>query len=175
MNEQELIATVIAGDDEAYGQLIERYQAGLVRYCFTVTRDEDAAEDIAQEAFIRVFEKLPSYKPEYKFSTWLYRIARNLALKSLRRQTALPLNDEIELVSDDQAVEAAATEEREAAVRAAVAALPANYREAVHLHYWERRDYAEVAEIMGVPSTTIKTWLYRARQELKEKCSGIIG
>lgn len=174
MNEQDTITAVLAGNDEAYGRLVERYQTGLVRYCFTIAKDADAAEDIAQEAFIRAYDKLNRYDPQYKFSTWLYKIAHNLALKSLRRPPDLPFDEELQLAVVDRAAEADEREEREAAVRRAVATLSVNYQTAIHLHYWERRDYEDVAEIMGVPSTTIKTWLYRARQELKEKCHGII-
>jgi len=167
MNEQEIILRVLGGEDNAYGQLIERYQLGLVRYCFTITRDVDESEDIAQEAFIRAYEKLNQYNPDFRFSTWLYKIAHNLALKSLRRPSHLPLNEDLELPADDSAADAREVEEREAAIRRAVFNLPVNYQAVIFLHYWEYRDYCEIAKIMGVPVTTIKNWLYRARQQLK--------
>jgi RNA polymerase sigma-70 factor (ECF subfamily) len=175
MDETKIISAVLAGDDEAYGRLIERYQAGLVRYCLTITRDEDAAEDIAQEAFIRAYDKLDRYDARFKFSTWLYKIAHNLALKSLRRPPDLPFDEELGVAAEDRAAEADAVEEREAAVRRAVAGLSVNYQTVIHLHYWERREYAEIAEIMGVPATTVKTWLYRARQALKDRLGEVVG
>jgi RNA polymerase sigma-70 factor (ECF subfamily) len=167
MNEQEIIRRVLGGEDEAYGQLIERYQLGLVRYCFTITRDVDESEDIAQEAFIRAYDKLNQYNPDFRFSTWLYKIAHNLALKSLRRPSSLPLKEDLGLATDDNETEAREVEEREDAIRRAVTGLPVNYQSVIFLHYWEYRDYCEIAKIMGVPVTTIKNWLYRARQQLK--------
>jgi len=175
MNEQDIITAVLAGNDEAYEQLVDRYQIGLVRYCFTIVHDADAADDIAQEAFIRAYNKLDHYDPKYKFSTWLYKIAHNLALESLRRPADLPYNDEVDMAAEDRATEADSLEAREEAVRQAVATLSVNYQTVIHLHYWEHKEYAEIGEILGVPSTTVKTWLYRARQELKGKCYEIIG
>ncbi len=175
MNEPELIKQICAGDDAAYAQLIERYQRGLVRYCFTIVHDADAAEDIAQEAFIAAYDQLAKYQPEHSFSTWLYRIAHNKAINSLRRPEAVPLDTDAPIPHTDTTREAIEREDREAAVRRAVDRLPVNHRTVIHLHYWEHRPYHEIATVMGVPATTIKTWLFRARQQLKEDCHGIIG
>ncbi len=175
MNDQTLIAQALKGDDAAYGQLIEQYQRGLVRYCFTITRDADSAEDVAQEAFIKAYSQLGKYKKEFGFSTWLYKIAHNIALNSIRKVAPLPLNDDYEIAYEDQTPGVMEREEREAKVRASLDALPVNYRTAIHLHYWDHLSYEEIGEVMQVPSTTIKTWLFRARQQIKEECHGIIG
>ncbi len=170
MDELAIIKRVTSGDDEAYGVLIETYQRGLIRYCYVITKDIDMAEDIAQEAFISAYEQLNKYDPKYKFSTWLYKIAHNKALKSLRKPPALPLEEDFEIPFEDQTQEKLDVEVRESTVRDAVASLPSHYQMAVNLHYWESKDYLEIAEIMNVPATTIKTWLYRARQQVKENC-----
>ncbi len=173
MDELAAIKRVIAGDDDSYGVLIETYQRGLIRYCYTITKDIDMAEDIAQDAFITAYEQLGKYDPKYKFSTWLYKIAHNKALKSLRTPPALPLDEDFDVPFEDHTEEKLEIEARESTVRAAVAKLPEHYQMAVNLHYWENKDYAEISEIMNVPSTTVKTWLYRARQEVKEKCNAL--
>jgi RNA polymerase sigma-70 factor (ECF subfamily) len=169
MNEQEIIRRVISGDNDAYGQLIERYQPGLIRYCYTIVHDPDGAEDIAQEAFIRAYDKLNHYDPDFRFSTWLYKIAHNLALKSLRRRPDLQFDEDAGFTAYDHEQDVSDREDKEEAIRQAVAGLSVNYQSVIFLHYWERRDYTEIADIMGVPTTTIKNWLYRARQELKGK------
>ncbi len=170
MDELETIKRVKGGDDASYAELIEAYQRGLIRYCYTITKDIDVAEDIAQEAFIKAYEQIEKYDPKYKFSTWLYKIAHNGALKSLRKAPVLPFDEEVEIPFEDQTQDKIDIEVRESTVREAVSSLPQHYQMAVNLHYWEDKDYTEIAEIMSVPATTIKTWLYRARLAVKEKC-----
>lgn len=170
MDEIATINRVIAGDVDSYGELIEAYQRGLVRYCYQITKDIDMAEDIAQEAFIAAYEGLSKYDPKFKFSTWLYKIAHNKALKSLRKPLVLPLEEDFDVPFEDHTQEKVEIEARESTVREAVAGLPEHYQMAINLHYWQKKDYEEIAEIMNVPATTVKTWLYRARQGVKEKC-----
>ncbi len=174
MDEQTTIQLVLSGDDAAYGILIEQHQWGLIRFCFTITHDADQAEDIAQEAFIRAYNQLSNYDPSFRFSTWLYRIARNLALNHIRLATPLPLDGQLELQADNDHTQTLDREAREAQVRWAVDQLPEHYRSVIHLHYWDHQPYVAIAAVMGIPESTVKSWLYRARQQLKETCHGII-
>lgn len=175
MEDQDLITQARKGDDAAYGQLVEKYQRGLVRYCYTIVHDADTAEDIAQETFIKAYSQLTKYNAAFGFSTWLYKIAHNVALNNIRKVTTLPLAEDYEIAYVDQVPEVLEREQREAKVRHALDGLPVNFRTAVHLHYWEHKTYEEIASVMQVPDTTVKTWLYRARQQLKEECHEIIG
>ena len=101
-DEQELIAQILDGDEETYASLIDRYEEGLYRHCFRFTHDEDEAEDIAHEAFIEAFVHLDRYNPQFRFSTWLYKIATNLALTHLRKRRTVRLDEgELDRIMSD--------------------------------------------------------------------------
>lgn len=174
MTDEELIRRICAGETELYAQLVEKYYPGLRRYLYVMMKDYYAADDVCQEAFIKAHEKLPTYNASYKFSTWLYQIGRNRALDELRRNKSLPLY--VEAVTDNS--ESTGTRldkaDQAAKVRIAVMGLPANYRSVVSLFYWRGMKYEEIAGIEGVPVNTVKTWLRRAKLELKELLDGKI-
>jgi RNA polymerase sigma-70 factor (ECF subfamily) len=175
MTDQELIKHVRNGRSDTYTELVQRYQQGLFRYVYAIVKDADMAEDIAQDTFIKAYDSLASYKPDFAFSTWLYRIGHNRALNAIKAQQTLMLDDDE--VAQIPATESntQAIEDREAAVRAAVERLPLKYRTVIVLHYWQKKSYEEIAEIQGVPLNTIKTWIRRAKERLEEDCRGIIG
>ncbi len=169
MQEQQIIQQILAGDSEQYGQLLERYQPGLVYHCFAMVHDYDTANDMAQEAGIKAFVQLKSYQPQYRFSTWLYKIATNCCLDYLKRRHNLSLDEVPELPSlaplPQQIIEQ--TEEAER-LHQAVARLPLNHQTVISLYYWHDRSYEEIADIMNVPLNTVRTWLRRAKQRLQE-------
>ncbi len=169
-NEQELITQILDGDEEAYAVLIDRYKEGLYRHCFRFTRDEDEAEDIAHEAFIEAFVHLDRYNPQFRFSTWLYKIATNLALTYLRKRHNIRLDDnELDhIMSDLPGLDDLALYQE---LREAVDALPTNYRTVVSMHYWQGKSYSEIALHMGTSVGSIKGWMSRAKQQLKEVLS----
>jgi len=143
-NEQELIAQILDGDEETYAALIDRYKEGLYRHCFRFTHDEDEAEDIAHEAFIEAFVHLDRYNPQFRFSTWLYKIATNLALTHLRKRRTVRLDEgELDRIMSDLpgTIDLAMYQE----LREAVDALPTNYRTVVSMHYWQGKSYREIA------------------------------
>jgi len=169
-NEQELIAQILDGDEEAYAILIDRYKEGLYRHCFRFTHDEDEAEDIAHEAFIEAFVHLDRYNPQFRFSTWLYKIATNLALTHLRKRRTVRLDEgELDRIMSDLpgTIDLAMYQE----LREAVDALPTNYRTVVSMHYWHGKSYSEIAMQMGTSVGSIKSWMSRARKQLKEVLS----
>jgi RNA polymerase sigma-70 factor (ECF subfamily) len=168
MSEQELIAQINAGDPDAFGFFVEQYYRGLFNHLYLMVKEPDWAEDLTQEAFVKAYLQLHRYDSRYRFSTWLYRIGTNGALNSLRRRQAVSLDDIPELPDAYDAAAAGQVEAREAAVRGAVARLPLKYQTVVSLHYWQDLTYEEAALALGVPVGTVKTWLHRAKQLLKQ-------
>ncbi len=173
MDEKKIIQEIIGGDTQKYRVLLERYQPGLVRHCFTMVSDYDIANDLTQEACIKAYLQLKKYNHEYRFSTWLYKIATNLCLDFLRKRRHISLDDIAEPLSNqpspqEQAIKNESTSELHQAVRR----LSLKYQTVISLYYWQERNYEEIAEIMNVPLGTVRTWLKRAKDQLKEDLDG---
>ena len=178
-SDEELIARVLAGDDSAYGTLVTRYRDLVYTIAVRIVGDEEDADDVAQEAFVRAYRALPRFRGDSKFSSWLYRIATNRALTHLKKRKRRAQTVDIDAGPH---IEAAAIEgthvespekfvlddEFRRGVREAVKELPSKYRVVVTLFYLEERSYKEVAETLGIPMGTLKTHLHRARALLKE-------
>ena len=177
-----------AGEDEALEELVERHKRVVLNIAYRYTGDSVAAEDLAQEAFIRVYQARKRYKPAAKFSTWLYRIVSNLCLSALRKEQvrkAYSLDSTLETQEGefrtDRSTEETGSpgarlerEELAGVVREAVQALPENQRIAVILNRYASLGYQEVAKSMGLSSMAVKSLLNRARSNLKEKLSPYI-
>jgi RNA polymerase sigma-70 factor, ECF subfamily len=182
--DQDLVQLARSGSEKAYRELLDRYQRPVFSLVYRMVRDRERAEDLAQETFVKVFNHLESYNPKYKFSSWIFKIANNLAIDALRRK-------EPEMVSLDGSRYATTTEEVEStritvasedenpeqlleakelgeAIELAIGKLRAEYRTAILLRHVEGRPYEEIAEIMDVPLGTVKTFIHRARSELRE-------
>jgi RNA polymerase sigma-70 factor (ECF subfamily) len=173
MNEAKIIAAICSGDADQYAGLVERYHIGLIIHCERLVKDRDDAEDIAQRAFIKAYEKIAVFDPSHaRFSTWLYKIATNMALDFLRaNKRQLPTETEdIETLSPVYLT--AEKDEQVREVRAAVAVLmPPEQRQAIQLYYWEGKSYQTIAKEMDVPINTVKSWLHRAKLQLREQLS----
>ena len=173
--EKAAISEVLAGDHEQYRYLVERYHRGLIQHLYNLVYDGEMAEDIAQEAFIRAYEKLTQYNPDYAFSTWLYRIANNLAYRQLKQmKPAHDIDAMAEYIADDTPSAAEETDKHLAgqAVRSAIQQLPADYRHVISLYYWEDCSYEEIAARIDKPIGTVRTWLYRAKELLRKELYG---
>ena len=170
------------GHDAALNDLMGRHATAVFHFLCRMLNNEDDANDLAQETFVRVFRAKASYRPEQRFSTWLFTIAANLARNQIRWRTRHPnvsLNAESDqtehtlgdtLVSDGPTPkEQALTIERAAAVRAAVNELPGEMREAIVLCEWEERSVADAAAIIGATPKAVESRLYRARQILRSE------
>ena len=171
-----------AGHDPALNDLMERHATPVFHFLCRMLGNEDDANDVAQETFARVFRARESFRPDARFSTWLFTIAANLARNQIRWRGRHP-NVSLDAESDatDQPLisslpapgtsptEAALAAERAAAVRAAVLELPDDLREAIVLCEWEEKTVAEAAAIVGTTPKAIESRLYRARQALREK------
>jgi len=170
-NETAIIHAVLAGNTDAYAALVERYQVGLIIHCDRIVGGRDDAEDIAQKAFLKAYQQLATFEPlRSRFSTWLYRIATNLAIDLLRARKPTVSIDALQLPAPPDPALSEAQVARE--TRAAVASLKnPDQRRVIKAYYWEGKKYEEIASEMKVPVNTIKSWLRRAKQQLKEKLS----
>lgn len=171
MEEAELIAGVIAGSDR-YGELVERYHVGLIIHCEQLVNDRDEAEDIAQQAFVKAYLQLKKFDPKRaRFSTWLYRIATNLAIDYLRQHKRRMEVADIETIAETN-MPTYLEDEQKQEVRTAVKQLmPPEYRQVIEAYYWDGKSYEEIATDLHIPLNTVRTWLRRAKLQLKEKLS----
>lgn len=181
LRDEEIVAAVLAGDAEQYEEIVNRYQGRVVNYLYRLLRSFDDANDLGQEVFLRVYRALDRYDPSYKFSTWLFRVARNAAIDSVRkrrlpvvpmerRQNADGETSTRELVGPDRGpYRHLRNRERREAIDVAIAELPPEYRELIELRHFGELSYGEIAELREMPLGTVKNKLFRGRQMLKEK------
>lgn len=162
----QVVAAARAGDLAAFGVLVRLYQAPAWRLAFQLLRDEEAASDATQEAFVKAYRYLPAFRGEARFSTWLFSICRNCCLDELRRRRRADRALQRTAPAPDQADHAPGVE-----VRAALAALTLDLREPVVLIDLFGMSYREAAEILGLPEGTIKSRVHRARAELARALS----
>lgn len=171
------VARVLAGDVSAFEAIVRRWQRPLVNLAYRFCRDRGRAEDMAQEAFLRAYRKLASWRRDAAFSTWLFALATNLYRSEVRRIPPLtaPLDEGVAAL-DRRAVEPVLDEERrDRMVRNAVLGLPAKYRDALTLFYFHGMDIAKSAASLGVPQGTVKARLSRGRDILRGKLPSLLG
>lgn len=168
-NESEIIQAIIAGDDR-YAELVERYHVGLIIHCERIVQDRDDAEDIAQEAFVRGYLEMRKYDPaKARFSTWLYKIATNLALDHLRKYKRKMTVEDVEALAEATMPTYLEDEERDAIRKAVESLVPPEYRRVIEAYYWDGKSYQEISTAEGIPLNTTRTWIRRAKLQLKEK------
>jgi RNA polymerase sigma-70 factor, ECF subfamily len=175
-SDAELVQQALAGSQTAYQDLVTRYATPAVNLATRMVRDRAVAEDLAQEAFIRAFERLSTYDQERRFVGWFFQILHNVTIDYLRRKrlTLVSLDDleeighpAVDTPSAQGSPEAQAEQAALAhAVEAALSLVRPEYREAIILRYREDLAVQEIAGIMNLPVGTVKTYLYRARKEL---------
>jgi RNA polymerase sigma-70 factor (ECF subfamily) len=169
----------IAGDQDAYAELVYTFQDAVYNLCYRLLSERTEAEDAAQEAFLRAYYNLQRYDPERPFKTWLLTIASNHCIDRLRkrRMTLVSIDDPLPatlaLSSDEPLPEQVAlSNERSHRIQALLDELEPDYRAAVVLRYWYDYSYAEIAEMMDTTESAIKSRLYRARQMLADLLGG---
>jgi RNA polymerase sigma-70 factor (ECF subfamily) len=170
------------GDDAAFDTLFRRWAGPLLRYLQRMLRDPATAEDLVQEAFLRVHRARDRYQPDARFSTWLYRIATNLALNELRRPVRRDPHDSMDADGASPLPDAGPGADRVADARRQVAALehalgelPDRQRAALLLSAAEGRSYAEVAEMLDVTESAVKALVHRARSQLASRLPSASG
>lgn len=172
-----LIEAAKAGDQEAFRQIVERYQGAVHNLAYRMLGTPEEAEDAAQEIFVRIYRQLGRYDSARKFSTWTLAIATNYCIDQLRRRRMqfVPLENIIPWARDRDSGpegEALSSESRDEMQRL-LKRLPEKYRAPLVLRYWEDLSCAEIAEILGVPEGTIKTQIHRARKQLGKMLEGV--
>jgi len=179
-----LALSAARGDRQAFARLVEENKRSVYGLCVRLLSDPEEARDAAQEAFTRAYASLEGFDLEQPFTPWVLRIARNLCLDILRRR--IPARARVELDAGDEdgppreladttserADDAMERQQTRQALEKAVAALPPNYREVVHLFHVEQLSYKEIAATMGIPLGTVMTWLHRARAQLRTLLAG---
>jgi len=175
VSEQDLIALAQRGNRQAFGDLVRLHRSGVVNVVFRMCGDEALAEDAAQEAFIRAWTKLADYQPRAPFRSWLYRIATNAALDSLRRQRPTVDVDDLPLSAPGTGVEAAVSQrERAEQVQEAVLALPPASRAVLVLREYEGMSYKEISHVLEIPLGTVMSRLNYARSALRDRLADMM-
>lgn len=183
-DDKTLAAQAAEGRQGAFRKLLERYERPVFSLVYRMVRDRALAEDLSQEAFVRAFNAIGGYNPRYKFSSWIFKIAHNLTIDHLRRKRldTISLDGSPDaLTADEQARTRPIVEspgerpdayvenlELGSEIEAAIGKLRPHYRTVTLLRHVEGYSYNEIAEIMELPLGTVKTYIHRARQELKE-------
>lgn len=167
----ELAAAVAAGDADAFEKLVKKYERPVLSTIYRYVGDRVAAQDVAQEVFLKVWRRAKSFKGRSSFSTWLYRVVVNQCLNFRQKRSRVknvPLDESLVQggPGPDERLDAA---RRAAAVRAAVDELPARQRMALILSKFEGRSYREIAEIMRTSTSSVESLIFRARRALKKK------
>ncbi|CAN5651684.1 MAG: sigma-70 family RNA polymerase sigma factor [Gemmatimonadota bacterium] len=181
--DQDLVTRARAGSERAYRELLERYQRPVFSLIYRMVRDREQAEDLSQETFVKVFNHLDKYDPKYKFSSWIFKISSNLSIDALRKKelATVSLDGSRHAVTEEQIESSRITVESRTEnpeeyleakelgeeIEQAIGTLRAEYRTAILLRHVEGRPYEEIAEVMGVPLGTVKTYIHRARNELR--------
>jgi RNA polymerase sigma-70 factor, ECF subfamily len=183
LTDQQVVLFARGGREAAYRELIRRYERPVFALLFRMVRDRELAEDLSQETFVKALNAIDSYRPEFKFSSWIFKIANNAAIDHLRRReldtlsldgsphaetpeamqaTALQIG-----VRQESPLDAVEARELGGAIEAAIGQLRPEYRSCILLRHVEGRAYEEIAEILNLPLGTVKTYIHRARNELR--------
>jgi RNA polymerase sigma-70 factor, ECF subfamily len=183
----QLMLDVKAGDAESFDFLLQKYRSPLVNFLGRMVRDRATAEDLAQEVFLRVYRARKQYTPSAKFTTWIFRIATNLALNSIRdtkyQRMSLSLDapadgadaPPMELPAPEMRIDEHLVErDRAEFIRRAIMALPEKQRAAVLLHKYEEMDYGEIAKILECSESALKSILFRAYETLRVQLAPLI-
>jgi RNA polymerase sigma-70 factor, ECF subfamily len=188
LSDHELVAAVRDGDELAFQEVVRRYRTPITNFVFRMLNDYDTAVDLAQETFLRVYSAVGRYEAQYSFSTYIYRIASNLAISEIRKRRRRKVVSLFGFFSgeDDEAIDldpaderplpedAVLGEERKKAVNRAISSLPAKYRSALILRDIEGHSYEEIADILDLSEGTVKSRINRARALLREKLGYLI-
>jgi RNA polymerase sigma-70 factor (ECF subfamily) len=180
----DLVALAQKGRESAFRELIRRYERPVFSLIFRMVRDRETAEDLSQDTFIKVLNHLDKYRPEFRLSSWLFKIANNVAIDHLRKRQLDTVSidgsphaasaAEIEATSfevvarQETALEELEARELGGAIERAIAGLRPEYRSCILLRHVEGRSYEEIAATLDLPLGTVKTYIHRARHQLRE-------
>ncbi len=180
-----LIEEALRGDQKAFKELVARHQAAVFHIIFRLVRDKELANDLVQETFMKAFSSLKTYRSEYRFSTWLYKIAANSSIDHLRKKRIKALSLDNPMQTDDGEIGFEVADyshhpehemvrrEQAVSIEEAIESLPKKYRRVIVARHREEKSYEEIAAELGVPVGTVKARIFRARELLKKRLRGI--
>jgi RNA polymerase sigma-70 factor (ECF subfamily) len=169
-SDAKLIAGALSGSEKAFRSLVERYHPTVFAVVRSVIGDSDDVDDVVQEVFIKVYRGLAKYRGDAKFSTWVYRIARNESINAARKRVISGQSIEdtvIEAPSTSRPDEQLSRKAEQARLEGYLARLDEKYRTVLELRYLGERSYAEISEVLDLPIGTVKSYIHRAKIELK--------
>ena len=180
-----MIQDALKGSQKAFEELVTRHQASVYHIVFRIVRDREIASDLVQETFMKAFASLASYRSEYRFSTWLYKIAANSSIDHLRKKRiqALSLDRPIETSDGTMELEvpdysyhperALVRKQQRCSIEEAIESLPDKYREVIVYRHKDDKSYEEIADLLDIPVGTVKARIFRARELLKKKLRNV--
>ena len=179
VTDRELVATAVNGVEGSFEELVRRYQRPISAYVYRMVGNYESALDLTQEIFIKVYSSLRRYREEFKFSTWIYKIAHNSAVDHLRRNATREQSlvmghdgDQFDLPVESTRLtpeQESERKERRGEIESVVRALPANYRELIILRHSQDLSYEEIVDVTGLPLGTVKNRLFRAREMMRQQ------
>ncbi len=178
LTDGELITGALGGRSDGFEELVRRYQRPITSYVFRMLGDYESSLDVTQEVFIKVYNSLTKYSSEYKFSTWLYRIAHNAAIDHMRRNSICTQSIEAENADGSYQIQIESRRpspekdhelsEWRSEIDSVVRCLPPAYRDLILLRHSRDLSYDEIAEVTGLPLGTVKNRLFRAREMMRD-------
>jgi RNA polymerase sigma-70 factor (ECF subfamily) len=183
--DDQLIANALQGDQKAYEALLARHNKAIFHVVMKIVRNREEAQDLVQETFMKAFNALASYRSEYRFSTWLYKIAANCAIDFVRKKRIEALSLDKPIETKDGRVEFEVPDsswdpeqdlvrkQKLKSIEEAIDSLPDKYREVIIYRHKDDKPYEEIADILKVPVGTVKARIFRARELLKKKLKPI--
>jgi RNA polymerase sigma factor (sigma-70 family) len=184
-DESKIISSALAGDQRAYAKLVDKHRSAIFHIINRIVRNDEVARDLVQETFMKAFSSLASYRSEYRFSTWLYKIAANSSIDHLRKKRIQALSLDRPMETEDGSVgmdipDYSYDPERELvkkqqrfSIEEAIESLPDKYREVIIYRHKDDKSYDEIADLLGIPVGTVKARIFRARELLKKKLKNI--
>ena len=184
-DDQILIKKALAGNESAYKLLLNKHKDAIFRLIVKIVHNQEEAQDLVQETFMKAFGSLSSYKCQYRFTTWLYKIAANNCIDFLRKRRliSVSLDQPLETKDGEVTIEIAdwtynpeadlASRQKSLSIDAAIETLPQKYREVIIFRHKQEKSYEEIAQILGIPVGTVKARIFRARELLKKKLKSL--
>jgi RNA polymerase sigma-70 factor (ECF subfamily) len=183
MDDRALVERIVSGERDLFSDLVARYEKRILNYVYRIIHRYEDAHDLTQDIFIKVFMALDRYDPKYQFSTWIFRIAQNSAIDTLRKRSLPEVSLTRSGPDDEEGKEREVPDEGvspyrdlknkelSAAIDDAIGNLPIDYRELIQLRHFGELSYEEIADLKEMPLGTVKNKLFRARNMLKETLS----